>query len=112
MALPSPVPPDLAEFIASRLRLIGDPNRIRILDLLRSGELPVGELADRLEISQQNASKHLGILAEAGILARRKVGTSSYYSVADPTVFAICEQVCGGLERQIEALESLAAPVR
>lgn len=61
--LPSPIPLDLAELIAVRMCVIGDANRIRILDLLRDGELSVHQITGRLGTSQQNASKHLGALA-------------------------------------------------
>lgn len=107
MALPSPIPLDLAELIATRLRVIGDPNRIRILDQLRDGELSVAQLTDRLGTSQQNTSKHLGVLLQAGIVSRRKEGTSAWYSVADPGVFELCEQVCGGLQAQLAELTAL-----
>ncbi len=107
MSLPSPIPLDLAEMIAARLRVIGDPTRIRILDLLRDEELTVTEITDRLGTSQQNASKHLGLLLQAGILARRKQGNSSIYSIADAGVYELCEQVCGGLQLQLAELTSL-----
>ncbi len=107
MALPRPIPHDLAELIAARLRVIGDPNRIRILDQLRDGELSVADLTARLGTSQQNTSKHLGVLLQAGIVSRRKDGTSARYSVADPGVFELCEQVCGGLQAQLAELTAL-----
>jgi DNA-binding transcriptional ArsR family regulator len=112
MKLPSPIPIDLAEMIAARLRVIGDPNRIRILDQLRGGELSVAQITERLGTSQQNASKHLGVLLQAGIVARRKEGTSSYYSVADEGVFALCEQVCGGLHAQLAELTAMVEGTR
>ena len=112
MSLPSPIPTDLAEMIAARLRVIGDPTRIRILDLLREGELPVATITERLETSQQNASKHLGILLQAGIVARRKEATSSYYRVADASVYALCEQVCGGISNRISELNALVEGTR
>lgn len=112
MALPRPIPMDLAEMIAARLRVIGDPLRIRALDLLRGGELSVAQISEQLETSQQNASKHLGILLQAGIVARRKEGTSSYYRVADATVFALCEQVCGGLQLRLSELNALVEGTR
>jgi DNA-binding transcriptional ArsR family regulator len=112
MALPRPIPVDLAEMIAQRLRVIGDPNRIRILDLLREGELSVAQLTDRLGTSQQNASKHLGVLLQAGILARRKEGTSSLYRVADASVYELCEQVCGGLQAQLDELAAVMEAAR
>jgi len=107
MKLPSPIPIDLAEMIAARLRVIGDPNRIRILDLLRDEELTVTEITERLGTSQQNTSKHLGMLLQSGILARRKQGNNSIYSIADEGVFALCEQVCGGLQLQLAELTAL-----
>ncbi|HXD54211.1 MAG TPA: metalloregulator ArsR/SmtB family transcription factor [Solirubrobacteraceae bacterium] len=113
MELPSPIPPELAELIAARLRVIGDPTRIRILDMLREDELSVSEITERLGTSQQNASKHLGILLQAGILARHKSGNSSIYSIADRGVYELCEQVCGGLQLQLSELAALvggAAP--
>jgi DNA-binding transcriptional ArsR family regulator len=112
MALPRPIPVDLAEMIAQRLRVIGDPNRIRILDLLREGELSVAQLTDRLGTSQQNASKHLGVLLQAGILARRQEGTSSLYRVADASVYELCEQVCGGLQAQLDELAAVMEAAR
>jgi DNA-binding transcriptional ArsR family regulator len=112
MTLPSPIPVELAEMIAARLRVIGDSNRIRILDLLRDGELSVGEITDRLETSQQNASKHLRVLLQAGIVSRRKQGTSSYYAVADDGVYALCEQVCGGIRSQLDDIASLMDTTR
>ncbi len=107
MSIPSPIPLDLAEMIAARLRVIGDPTRIRILDLLRDEELTVTEITERLGTSQQNASKHLGLLLQAGILARRKQGNSSIYSIADAGVYELCEQVCGGLQLQLAELTAL-----
>jgi DNA-binding transcriptional ArsR family regulator len=107
--LPTPIPADLAELIAGRLRVIADPTRIRILDLLREGELTVTQITERLRLSQQNVSKHLGILLQAGIVARRKEGTSSYYRTVDEGVYQLCEQVCGGLEAQLNELGALLA---
>ena len=72
MALPHPLPDELAELIARRFRVIGEPMRIRLLDRLREGEASVNELTEALGASQQNVSKHLAVLAEAGILGRRK----------------------------------------
>ncbi len=107
MKLPSPVPVDLAEMIAERLRVIGDPTRIRILDQLREGELSVAEITERLGASQQNVSKHLGVLHQAGIVGRRKNGTSSLYSVADETVYELCEQICGGIQARLAELSEM-----
>lgn len=107
MALPHPLPEDLAELIARRFRALGDPLRVRALDLLRDGELSVSQLADRLGAGQQNISKHLAVLGEAGMISRRKDGTHVYYRIADEGVLALCEQVCGSLQAQLAALTAL-----
>jgi DNA-binding transcriptional ArsR family regulator len=110
MALPHPVPEDLAELIARRFRALGEPLRVRILDLLRDQELSVTAIADTLGAGQQNVSKHLAVLVEAGMLARRKDGTSVLYRIADEGVFALCEQVCGSLQEQLATLHAVVAP--
>jgi DNA-binding transcriptional ArsR family regulator len=107
VTLPHPLPEDLAELIARRFRAIGEPVRIRMLDLLRDGELSVNELAEQLGSGQQNVSKHLALLADAGILTRRKQGNRVYYRIADEGVFALCEQVCGSLQSQLSTLAAL-----
>ncbi|SRR6266508_383085 len=107
MPLPHPIPDELAELVVRRFRLLAEVMRIRILDRLRDGESTVGELADALDTSQQNVSKHLAVLAEAGILGRRKDGNRVYYRIIDQGVFALCEQVCGSLQEQLRALTEL-----
>lgn len=81
--------------------------RIRILDHLRAGEATVGDLADALGTSQQNVSKHLGVLAGAGIVSRRKEGTSVLCDIADPAVFELCERVCGSLADGVSELREI-----
>ena len=110
MELPSPVSDELVELIARRFRLLSEPMRIRLFDRLRDGEATVHELADELGSSQQNVSKHLTLLAEAGVLARRKEGTCVYYRLADEDVLALCEQVCGSVEQHLLDLAALVPP--
>ena len=107
MSLPNPLPDLLVELIARRFRVIGEPMRIRLLDRLRNGEASVNELTADLGASQQNVSKHLALLAEAGIVARRREGTHVLYSIADQSIFSLCEEVCGGLQRQLSELNAL-----
>jgi DNA-binding transcriptional ArsR family regulator len=111
MTLPHPLPDDLVELIARRFRVIGEPMRIRLLDRLRAGEATVGELAEALTASQQNVSKHLGVLADVGIVGRRKQGNHVYYRVVDEGVFALCEEVCGSLQQQLRTLSELVEGV-
>ena len=101
----SPLTPEAAELIARRFLALSDPTRLRIVDLLRSREeASVRELTDALDTSQQNVSKHLATLHAEGFVSRRKQGTSVIYAIADPAVFDLCEQVCGGIEAQLSAL--------
>ncbi len=104
MELPHPIPAPLATMIAERFRVIGDPMRIRLLDRLREQSSTVGELQTALGSSQQNVSKHLGILHRAGIVSRTREGTAVRYAIADASVFAICEIACGGIRQQIDEM--------
>ena len=99
MPLPHPLTDELAELIARRFKLLGEPMRIKLLDALRDGDATVGELQQALGASQQNVSKHLGVLADAGVLGRRKQGNFVYYGVVDDGIWALCDDVCGSVER-------------
>lgn len=105
--IPHPLPEALVELVAGRFRVLSEPMRIRLLDRLRDGEATVGELQQALGASQQNVSKHLGVLLNAGMVARSKHGTSSVYSIADRGVFELCDQVCGGIRRQVSELDAM-----
>lgn len=107
--VPHPVSTPLADLIARRFRLIGDPTRIRLLDYLRDGEATVQELTEALGSSQQNISKHLALLAQARILSRRKAGKHVFYAIEDESVFALCEQICGSLQKSVDELAEVLA---
>ncbi|WP_249010306.1 helix-turn-helix transcriptional regulator [Conexibacter sp. DBS9H8] len=104
---PHPLPEPLIDLVAQRFRVLGEPMRIRLLDHLRDGEATVGELQTALHASQQNVSKHLGILHGAGLVSRTKRGTSVVYAIDDPTVFELCDQVCGGVRQRVADLDAL-----
>jgi DNA-binding transcriptional ArsR family regulator len=105
-----PLPEPLIELVAQRFRVLGEPMRIRLLDRLRDGEATVGELQEALGATQQNVSKHLGILASAGMVSRTKQGNRAVYAISDPSVFDLCNQVCGGVRRQLLELEAILQP--
>ena len=107
MSMPHPIPDPLVELIARRFRAMSEPMRIRLLDRLREGEATVAELTEALGASQQNVSKHLAVLTDAGILARRKDGNRVHYRIADEGVLAICEEVCGSVQRQLDELQQI-----
>ena len=111
MNLPQPLPDPLIELIARRFRVIGEPMRIKLLDSLRESEASVSELREATGGSQQNVSKHLGVLLEAGIVGRRKHGNQVFYSIADEGILRLCEDVCGGLQRQVAELNAIVEGV-
>src|SRR5271166_2927049 len=104
--VPHPLPDSLAELIAQRFRVLAEPMRIRLLDALREGPATVGELQEATGASQQNVSKHLGVLLRSGLVSRSKEGNFSRYAIADEGVFELCEHVCGGLRRQLDELDA------
>jgi DNA-binding transcriptional ArsR family regulator len=107
VAVSHPLPDDLVELIAERFHVLAEPTRIKLLDRLREGEATVLELTDLVGTSQQNISKHLGVLHHAGLVARRKDGNYVYYRVRDDGVFALCETVCGSLQLRQRELSGL-----
>ena len=105
--IPHPLPDPLVELIAERFRVLGEPMRIKLLDRLREGGATVGELQEALNASQQNVSKHLSVLHQAGMVGRTKRGTSAVYAITDESVFELCEHVCGGLRRRLNELDAV-----
>ncbi|MGZ4314771.1 MAG: ArsR/SmtB family transcription factor [Gaiellaceae bacterium] len=98
-----------SRFLTSRRTgALAEPMRIKLLDRLREGEATVLELTALVGTTQQNVSKHLNLLQHAGMVARRKQGNFSYYRIADETVYALCEAVCGSLQSRFDALKEVA----
>jgi DNA-binding transcriptional ArsR family regulator len=80
------------DLVAKYFRGLGDPTRLRILELLRSnGELTVGELVDRLGVAQPKVSNHLACLRWCGFIAARREGRTVYNRVADSRVVAMLD---------------------
>lgn len=93
---------DALDLIATRFKVLSEPLRLRILNTLQEGEKSVTELTELVEASQPNVSKHLKILQEAGILRREQNGNAVYYSIADESIFDLCELVCNSLQKRLE----------
>lgn len=79
-------------------RLLCDPMRLRILGALREHEASVGELVEITGSSQPNVSKHLNLLRDAGVVNRRKEGTTAYYSIGADFIFDLCDVVCSNVD--------------
>jgi DNA-binding transcriptional ArsR family regulator len=67
--------------MASTFEVLAEPTRRRILDLLRDGERSVGELVDRLTLSQPGVSKHLRVLRDAGLVQVRVEAQRRWYGL-------------------------------
>lgn len=89
--------------IAARFKVLAEPLRLRMLVALSDGELSVTEIAEAVEASQPNISKHLKMLQDAGLVKRRQEGNTVYCSIADETIFELCEVVCSSLRERLGA---------
>jgi ArsR family transcriptional regulator len=94
------------ELVAERFRVLGEPNRLRLLIELQKGEKCVNDLSRITGLTQANVSRHLGALMQSGILSRRKSGLQVFYGIADPTIFEMCDHVCGSLARRMKSQAS------
>jgi len=103
---------EAVDLVAARFRTLGEPIRIRLLQALQGGERNVTELVAGVGSTQPNVSKHLRILQDAGLVSRRQEGNSVYYAIADPTVFELCDAVCGSIGARLTQHASLADELR
>jgi DNA-binding transcriptional ArsR family regulator len=79
--------------VALRFRLLGEPMRLRILQAVCGKPRTVNEIVQAVGATQANVSKHLALLAGAGILARKKEGQRVYYGLKDPLALKLCALV-------------------
>ena len=85
--------------VAGLFSTLSEPSRLRILQALQAGPATVAQIMQRAQLKQANASKQLGILHQAGVLAREKDGNCVRYSIALPLVFDLCALVCSGIRQ-------------
>jgi len=100
------LPPEALEQVAAYFQALSEPTRLQILNLLRGGERNVGELAELCGYTSANISRHLALLTQQGLVKRESRGTSVYYRIADESVYALCDLVCGSIARQLERANS------
>src|SRR3954454_11637280 len=98
----------LQGFKAELFKALSHPIRIRILEMLRIGEMTVSELRERLDIEASSVSQQLGVLRARQLVVGRKEGASVYYRVVDPKVFELLDIARALFERQLGALQALA----
>ena len=99
--------------IAEFFKVLSEVSRLNIVCTLRSGSKNVTQIIDSTGLGQANVSKHLKILAQAGIVTRNQQGINVFYQIANPFVFELCDLVCDSLsvqiQQQTEQLEQLKA---
>jgi len=101
--------PEVLGLIAHRFKVLAESARLEILNCLREGEVTVGELVEKTGLGQANVSKHLQLLYSNGFVDRRREGSFVYYSLADETVFQLCDMMCGRLEAEMKTRRKLFA---
>src|SRR5579862_306989 len=79
--------------VAMHFRALGEPMRLKILQAVCQEPLTVSEIVSAVGATQANVSKHLALLAGAGILTRRKSGQCVYYGMKDELAVKMCELV-------------------
>jgi DNA-binding transcriptional ArsR family regulator len=98
---------------AEFFKTLGHPARIRVLEVLRDGELPVSELLPAVGIESSHLSQQLGVMRRAHLVQSRKVGSNVFYSVANPMLFELLEVarriITSSLTETQELLEELSA---
>jgi len=98
------------ELVARRFRALGDGTRLALLQAMFEQECTVQDLCARTGTSQANTSKHLALLLERGLVARRRDGLFTRYRIADAGLERLCRLVCASLaERHATVRASLPA---
>lgn len=98
-----PMPPEALQLVADRFKVLSDPTRLGILQVLQAGPAPVSRLVEASGTSQPNISKHLKILQTGGLVKRKRQGNQVIYSIADPMIFELCGLVCSSLEHHFQS---------
>ena len=94
------------ELIAARFRVLSEPMRLKILHTMGEDEMSVSQIVEATGAGQANVSKHLALLLDSGLVARRKEGLNVFYRVADASTFELCDAVCSSLGEKLAAEHS------
>jgi DNA-binding transcriptional ArsR family regulator len=94
--------PETLQLVADFFKVLSESSRLQIVCALKMGRKNVTEIIETTGLGQANVSKHLKILAQAGIVSRQQQGVCVYYQIASSFVFDLCELVCDSLLLQIQ----------
>ena len=107
--MPHPIPDVLVDQVAHRLAVLAQPLRIRMIERLElEGQMSVQALADSLDATQQNISRHLALLYESGVVGRRQAGREGWYRLAHEDAMALLDDVGAQL---VNRFRRFSAPV-
>jgi DNA-binding transcriptional ArsR family regulator len=90
--------PAMLEAVAVRFKVLAEPARLQILSTLMRGPMHVTALMEATGLNQANLSKHLQLLHAQGFVSRRREGLFVHYALADDSVHALCDLMCGAVE--------------
>lgn len=88
--------------VADYFKVLSELSRLQVLCSLKTGSKNVTEIMEETGLGQANVSKHLKILAQAGIVSRTPQGVSVYYEIVEPFIFDLCELVGNRLSLRLE----------
>ena len=89
------------EYVAKYFKALAEPMRLKVLNALRDGEKNVGQLTEISGCTQANVSKHLSLLSQYDLVKRESRGNCVFYSIADPSIYELCELVCGQIAKRM-----------
>lgn len=99
--------PEAISHVAGRFKVLSEPIRLQILQFLEKGESSVMSITTAVNSTQPNISKHLRILQDEDLVARRQDGNTVFYRIADQSVFELCDVVCGSLKNKFAAKSAI-----
>lgn len=98
---------DVFEAVARYFSLLAEPTRLKILHTICHDERSVSSIVAATGATQTNVSRHLSLMHQAGVVSRRRDGSTVFYKVLDPEFAEICRNVCVRIAGRIEAGEPL-----
>jgi len=98
------------EAVARLFAILSEPSRLMLLQTLHNGPMTVSELVEACDMKQANVSKHLGLLYDHQLVKRERDGITIRYQIADPMIFALCNLVCGKMERDLKCASAIFHP--
>jgi len=93
--------------VARYFGVLSEPTRLKILHTICQDERSVSAIVEETGATQTNVSRHLGLMLHAGVVSRRREGSTVYYRVADPEFVEICRSVCVQIASRIDEQKPL-----